>query len=103
MIRERLQTILTHEELSRVSVSEYSQLSPLVILDVHHMKCHCAKRLINNIINVINNNCQLIIIHGYNGGTAIKEMLLNNFNNNHILNKYTNPNNYGVTYMTIAG
>lgn len=73
-----------------------------MIVDVHGMKCPQAKRFINNIINVVRIVFRLIIIHGYNHGTAIKEMLAQNFSNNHIYEQFPDPRNQGVTHMLIA-
>ena len=35
-------------------------------------------------------------------GTAIKEMLAYDFSNKHVVKKYTDRYNYGVTYMKIV-
>ena len=73
-----------------------------ITADVHGMKCYEARRFINNIINIVHTTFQLVIIHGYNRGTAIKEMLTQNFSNDHIFEQFQDPCNQGVTLMLIA-
>ncbi len=102
MVISRLSMILTVEELDRIQVSQNADDEIIIVADVHGMTCTGARKLLNNIINVIRVSFQLIIIHGYNHGTAIKDMLANNFFNHHIYDKYTDTYNYGVTHMLIA-
>ncbi len=102
MVNSRLRMILTIDELDRINISQDLNNEITIIVDVHGMTCIKARKLINNIINVIQVAFQLIIIHGYNHGTAIKDMLANNFSNSHIRTKYTDSYNYGVTHMLIA-
>lgn len=84
MICTRLKMVLTQSELDRISIFEYVSGDTCITADVHGMKCHEVKRFINNIINIVRIAFRLVIIHGYNHGTAIKDMLAQNFNNNHI-------------------
>ena len=102
MISTRLKMILTPEEISRLKINESNSDHIKIIADVHGMKCYQARRFINNIINVVRVSFQLTIIHGYNHGTAIKEMLAQNFSNNHIYEQYPDPRNQGVTHILIA-
>ena len=102
MIISRLKMILTEAELSRLSINEKHNGKLKITADVHGMKCREARKFINNIINIIHSTFQLIIIHGYNHGTAIKEMLANNFNNDHIYEQFPDPYNQGITHMLIA-
>ena len=95
----RLKMILTTEELNRLNVREPPGSEPRIIADVHGMKCSEARRFINNIVH---STFQLIVIHGYNHGTAIKDMLATSFSNNHIADQYPDPFNRGVTHMKIA-
>ena len=98
----KLQLILSNNELNRLKISETSNGDIRITADVHGMKCIQAKRFINNIINVIQMVFTLIIIHGYNHGTAIKDMLATDFANAHIKANYLDPHNQGVTHLVIA-
>lgn len=102
MIRTRLKMVLTQSEMNRIKISESRSGRICITADVHGMKCYEARRFINNIINIVRTTFQLVIIHGYNRGTAIKEMLAQNFSNNHIFEQFQDPYNQGVTHMLIA-
>ena len=98
----RLGMIFTTDEIERISIYEESEMGLKVTVNVHGMKCSQAKRFINNIINVIRRAFKLKIIHGYNHGTAIKDMLAESFYNIHIVNQYLDPYNKGVTYIILG-
>ena len=102
MITNQLNLILSNEEVSRLTIKDNASYIPQIIADVHGMKCAQAKRFINNIINAIRTTFKLVIIHGYNHGTAIKDMLSNEFTNSHITEKHLDPHNQGVTHIKIA-
>ena len=72
MVDDRLKMILTQEEINRLKITESNSEHIKIIADVHGMKCYEARRFINNIINIVRIAFQLVIIHGYNHGTAIK-------------------------------
>lgn len=101
MIDYRLKRIFTTNELGRIMINEDTG-SLFITVDVHGLTCREARRFINNIINVIPCPFQLEVIHGYNHGTAIKEMLATNFRNMRITERHPDSYNYGVTYMTLA-
>lgn len=102
MVNNRLRMVFTNEEIERLTISENDEKAIRIIVDVHGMKCSQARRFINNIINTIRVAFQLIIIHGYNHGTAIKDMLAQNFSNTHVAEMYLDPFNQGITHMLIA-
>ena len=102
MIISRLRMVLTNDELDRITVKERESEKIRITADVHGMKCYEARRFINNIINIVRTAFQLVIIHGYNHETAIKEMLAQNFSNDHIYEQFPDPRNQGVTHMLIA-
>lgn len=104
-----LSVLMPEYETKRISysVGEDKKEKNLVKIfaDVHGMTVRQAKRFINNIINVVNRigiKFKLAVIHGYNRGTAIKEMLATSFYNPHISYRYVVPNNQGITYMMVA-
>lgn len=80
----------------------HSSGEDVVSVDVHGMKCWQAKRFINNIINLANRPFRLTVIHGYNHGTAILDMVRNHLENKHIIERTDDPNNQGITYLAIA-
>lgn len=102
MVNNRLKMVFTQEEIDRLTISEIDESEIRIVADVHGMKCYQARCFINNIINTVRIAFQLIIIHGYNHGTAIKDMLAENFSNTHVTEQHLDPYNLGVTHMLIA-
>ena len=102
MVKTRLESIFSSTEMNRIKITEDSLKHLLIVADVHGLKCYQAKRFISNIVNVIQSSFQLIIIHGYTHGTAIKDMLQHNFRNPHIQELFPDYRNKGVTHMIIA-
>lgn len=102
MLVGKLNMIFTSDEMARLNVNNSMDGSIQIIVDVHGMKCCQVRRFINNIINIVRETFRLIIIHGYNHGTAIKEMLNQNFSNPHIRKQYNDLYNQGITHMLIV-
>lgn len=102
MVLEKIKLIFSNEEISRIRIDEQSEQQLSITVDVHGLKCSEARRLINNLINLLRMSFQLIIIHGYNHGTAIKDMLATNFSNSHIKERYPDCYNQGVTHILVA-
>lgn len=102
MINNTLRMIFTADEICRLTITEGKNNKARIIANVHGMKCSQARRFINNIINTVRTAFQLIIIHGYNHGTAIKDMLADDFNNSHIIEQYQDSCNQGVTHILIV-
>lgn len=75
----------------------------LILLDVHGMSVHDARQLIMNIVNIMQNTPMLLgIIHGYNRGTAIKDMLAAETFNGRLINRSCPKRNPGRTNLRIA-
>ena len=98
----KFKMIFSKEDINRLVISESSSDTLKIVADVHGMKCCEARRFINNIIAIVNSDFQLEIIHGYNHGTAIKEMLSQNFINKHIYQRFPDSRNQGITHMLLA-
>ena len=101
----RLAMILTTAELCRVQIRDGAACEPSVIVDVHGLKCREARRLINNIINtlsVVIAVFELMVIHGYRRGHAIRDMLAEPFVNAHICMRMYDTRNRGVTWFVVA-
>jgi len=102
MVRARLRMILSEEDYNRLVISEPAPGQIRITADVHGMKCYEASRLIKNIIILVNSDFTFVVIHGYNHGTAIKDMLAQNFKNSHVREQYQDYYNKGLTRMLIA-
>ena len=99
---DRLHMILSHDDFNRITKKWVDIDAIHLVVDVHGMNCYQARRLIKNIINMANCTFQLEVIHGYSHGTAIKDMLAQNFKNSHVREQYQDYYNKGLTHMLIA-
>ncbi len=73
-----------------------------VTVDVHGMKCWEARKFLNNILNIAKSRIEISVIHGYNHGTDIKDMINCNFSNPHIQKIYSDNYNMGITHILAA-
>lgn len=96
----RLEKIFTQDEIARLTIREKQSVIRIVV-NVHGLKCSQVRQLLNNLISVMHMKFQLLVIHGYNHGTAIKNMLENDFQNCHVTKLYPDPFNKGVTHMSV--
>lgn len=101
-LSEKFAAIYPCDEMTRIQVLQNANGEFSVVVDVHGMKCWQAERFINNLINIAQCPFVMTVIHGYNHGTAILEMVRTHLNNRHIANRYTDSYNRGVTYLAIA-
>jgi len=101
VITDRLSMILTKGELERISIGEIKGQTRIRI-DLHEMRCAEAKRTINNIIAINREPCVLDLIHGYNHGTALKEMIQTDLDSYRIVSINSNPYNPGETFLNVA-
>ena len=97
MLQKQLEVLLTKEELNRIQIKDGD-----VTVDLHHLKVKEAKRLINNIIAVNRKSFKMELIHGYNHGTDLKNMIQRDFENKRIINKNSLAYNLGLTELTLA-
>ena len=101
MIQQRLRMVLSENELARIKILESDSFIRIHV-DVHGLSCKQARLLIKNVILIPRSDFLLMVIHGFNRGTAIKSMLADSFENDHIKSRSFDPANQGVTYMKIA-
>ena len=94
---QQLGMLLTKEELNRIKIKGNQ-----ITVDLHHLKVKEAKRLLNNIVAINRSSFTMECIHGYNHGTALKEMIQGDFNNKRILSKKSLQHNLGLTELTVA-
>ena len=98
---KRFMMVFTPSEIERITFEMKDEAIEVVKVDVHSLKCAIARRFINNIINLILGSVKLIVIHGFNHGTAIRDMLRQSFSNIKIDEIFSIVENDGVTCMTI--
>ena len=98
---EGMRRLYPVEDVRRLAYTQ-SPGGDVVSVDVHGMKCWQAKQFINKIINLSNHPFHLTVIHGYNHGTAIKDMVRNHLDNKRIMDRAADQFNLGITYLAIA-
>ncbi|MCR5734235.1 MAG: Smr/MutS family protein [Lachnospiraceae bacterium] len=96
-ISTKLGLILTKDEMNRIKVDGEN-----ISVDLHAMKVKEAKKLIMNIIALNREEFTMEVIHGYNHGTAIKNMVHTDIDNSRIISKKGLAYNLGQTELTIA-
>lgn len=94
----KLSFVMSPSDMGRIQLYDNEEVLK-VVADVHGMSRRQADRFISNIINLIRHAFRLIIVHGYNNGTVIKEYFENTFKNANVLKIYESSWNKGVTYI----
>lgn len=101
-IMEIMEKIMNPDELARMLVRTKEDGSHTIRLDLHELDRKKAARLLKNTINVNRRPFTLRVIHGFHGGTAIREMVRQEVNHRRIKEKIAVPWNPGETYIRIA-
>lgn len=99
---DRMTFIMYGDDLCRVRIYQENDGVNIVEIDLHGLNKKHAAKIISNVILMYRFSFRLILIHGYNHGTALKEYIWNDFNNSRIKDKRCPMNNPGITYLTIA-
>lgn len=68
---ERFKTLLSCKDMERVSIS----VNDGFYVDLHGMSCQQATRFLHNLIALVKNSCEMTVIHGYNHGLALKDVV----------------------------
>lgn len=97
---KRLNMVLPQKDLARITIEKDTDA---VLVDLHNMGTKDAKILLNNIINLNRNGCVIKVIHGYNHGIALKDMINGRFNNPRINTKEEHEKNKGMTILSCNG
>ena len=94
----RMEMIFTREEIQRITEDIRNNVHTLTV-DVHGLRVKEAKRLLNNLMSINREGYNICVIHGYNHGTAIKEMIHGKLNNPRMEEKKGGKGNYGRTVL----
>lgn len=71
-------------------------------VNVHDMHQNAVRHFLNNIINLVRGSFVLTVVHGFNGGTVLKDMIWAESINNRIEQKLAVENNPGRTRLMVA-
>jgi DNA-nicking Smr family endonuclease len=101
-IMGRMGFVLHGDYLRRVRIYCNEEEETIISVDLHGMCKESAQRSLKNIIAIIRSPFILDVIHGYNGGTVIKELICNELHSPKIKG-HSSPNwNPGETFLHIA-
>lgn len=101
-VMSKLQFVVYGEDLNRVQVIQGRDGEMVIRINTHEMKCKAANRVLNNIISMFKCPFTLDVIHGYNHGTVIKDMIQDNIINQRIIAKKVLEYNPGETLIKVA-
>ena len=93
--------IFTDEQRARITYGHKKGDSELCLIDLHGMTKNEARRFAKNVIALHRSPFTLAVIHGYNGGDVLKEMVRTE-TLTHRSTKMKLTGNPGMTYFEIA-
>lgn len=93
---------MTDEELGRFTFLSDANGALALRGDLHGLSCREARRLLNNLMLLIRDDFDLIVIHGYRHGQAIKDMLWHDYDNRRLAARCGDKKNPGVTLFKVA-
>lgn len=96
-MKERLEMILRNDQLSRIEFGDEE-----MTIDLHQMKSAECMWLIRTIVASTMIGFRLNLIHGYNHGTTLKEMLRSQKISSRVIDLYSDPWNPGLTHVSIV-
>lgn len=107
MIKEEweknLEFVVFGEDAWRIlKIGQTEDGEPFLTYDLHGKTVTEAKREIHNLVNMTRTAFRLNVIHGYHGGTALKEMLAAEDFYGRLETRYCPANNPGETVMHFA-
>lgn len=100
VVLKKMQLVFKKEDLARITPSKSKENQ--LIVDLHGLGTKDSLVLLNNIININRDACDIKVIHGYNHGTALKDMINGRFVNTRILDRVMSESNPGVTMIRCA-
>lgn len=101
-VKSRMLFLFPGMEGKRIQINIGADGKFAVTIDVHGMTVVEAKRAINNIIAMMKVAFHLAIVHGYQHGIAIKEMLYQSFSNGRVSGMHCEQNNPGMSLCEVA-
>ncbi len=106
MSREQLagnmKLILSGEDLERITVREIENELACIDVDLHGLTRKPAERLVKNIININRGEFILNVIHGFNHGTVLKEMIMETKWSSRVVERKCPAWNPGQTFLKVV-
>jgi len=92
----RFMMVLCKDDMDRIKFSGENELT----VDLHGLGAKASIILLNNIINLNRASCDIKVIHGFNHGTALKDVVNSRFFNPRIKGRAVVANNPGMTILS---
>ena len=99
---ERMASVLSSQEMARITEGQAASHTENYMIDLHGLKRKEAKRFLNNIVNLTTKTTELHVIHGYNHGTVLKDMIREELSNPKIREVRPSFFNLGETILKVA-
>ena len=99
-LEKNISFVVYGDDAWRVRVEQGSK--PLIKYDAHGQTVGETRKALHNIIAATRDGVNLCVIHGYNGGTAIRDMLTAETISDRITDKHCYEYNPGRTWMSVA-
>ncbi len=99
---ERIMFLFSRDEISRINDEVRTDGSHLITVDMHGLSTNKAKRFLKNLVAINKEGYEMCIIHGFNHGTAIKEMVKNEKLSERVIEKSPVKNNPGRTNIKLC-
>ena len=101
-LQSRLDFVVYGKDNWRLDLKINQDGSPNITYDAHGLTVQEARRTIRNLINIARTPVHLNVIHGFNHGTGIKDMLAQETFSGRLISRFCPESNPGKTFMTIA-
>lgn len=95
---DRMELVFKKEDMERIKAGKNGEIT----VDLHGLGTKESIVLLNNIININMDSCKIRVIHGYNHGVALKDMVNQRFCNQRITERFTSKKNPGITILSCA-
>jgi DNA-nicking Smr family endonuclease len=95
----KLNFLFKKEWLDRITIGKEENK---ITIDLHYLTCKEAEKLVKNTIALTKGEYTMDLIHGYNNGTAIKQLIHNEKLSDRVQKKICPQWNPGLTELLIA-
>ena len=104
-IIKAIYTIYSDDDFNRLTYKS-TEGHAKILVDIHGMTACDAKRHINNLINLVcartQDLFQMTVVHGFNHGTSLQNMVRHDLQNIHIRERIADERNPGITRLVIS-
>lgn len=101
-VSNNMKWLMLEEKVREYSVSASDEGVPIVTIDLHGLNCKYAHKVLQNVVNINRGEFVLSLIHGFNHGTVLKKMILEESWGGRVIDKKSNSWNPGQTYLRLA-